>query len=138
MKNPFHNKGSHKENILSLTPREAFEAIEQGALYVDLRDSGLTDYKIPDVPDIFLLPYRLLANAYQKLPRDRYLILADASGLKSREAVVFLREKGFENMAQMAGGLVEWEKDGFPIREDVKERLTGACPCQLKPRDHLN
>ncbi len=137
MENLFEKYGSIKDNIHTLTPREAFEAIRDGALYVDLRAAELSDYKIPDIPDIFLLPLVLYKEAYQKLPKDRHLILADSSGLKSRDVAAFLQEKGYEKVAHMAGGFVEWERDGLPVREDINERLSGACACQLKPRDRM-
>ncbi len=119
----------------TLTPREASHEIDKGALYVDLRQKDFSDHKIPDIPDIFILPLERLEKDWDKLPRDRYLILSDASGLKSRKALDFLKQKGFVKIAQMAGGFVEWERDGLPVREDINERLTGACACQLRPRD---
>ncbi len=137
MLNPFENTGTIRHNILTLTPRETAGAVQKGALYVDLRETDFYDYKIPDVPEIFLLPLSVFKKEWYKLPRNRYLILADSSGLKSRKLVSFLKENGFDKAAQMAGGFLEWERDGLPVREDINERLTGACACQLKPRDRL-
>ncbi len=137
MQDLFKDTGKEKNGLLTLTPRESAEVIEKGALYVDLRDATLSEYKIPDVPDIFLLPMEHLKDQYRELPGDRHLILADASGLKNREAVKFLQSKGFDKVAHMAGGFIEWERDGLPVREDLDQRLTGACACQLKPRDRL-
>ena len=135
MQNLFEGFGISKEGITSLSPREAFLLIQKGALYVDLRDTDFSDFKIPDVPDIFLLPQKMLKTAFNKLPADRHLILADSSGLHSKAAVKFLKENGYEKVAHLAGGFVEWERDGFPVRVDVNERLSGACACQLKPRE---
>ncbi len=118
-----------------LTPRESRELIEQGALYVDLREKDFADFKVPDLPDIFLLPYSLLESHYKQLPQDRLLILSDSSGLKTKKAAAFLMGNGYEKLAVLAGGFVEWERDGLPVRENIDERLSGACACQLKPRD---
>ncbi len=137
MENLFERYGSIKNGIQTLTPREAYEAIKDGALYIDLRAAELSAYKIPDIPDIFLLPLALYKEAYHKLPAERYLILADSSGLKSRDVASFLQDRGYDKVSHMAGGFVEWERDGLPIREDINERLTGACACQLKPRDRM-
>ncbi len=133
----FYHTGTVKDGIRTLTPKESATLVEQGVLYVDLRDKVLSDFKIPDVPEIFLLPDKELKEKYKKMPADRHLILADASGLKSREAAAFLQSKGFDKVAHMAGGFVEWERDGLPVREDLDQRLTGGCACQLKPRDRL-
>lgn len=43
-------------------------------------------------------------------------------------------QAGFQNTYNLAGGFVEWERDGLPIKIDVQERLSGSCMCQLKPR----
>ena len=135
MSNLFDQAGIMTKGVIACTPKECARLFEKGALYVDLRHEAHTDYKIPDVPEIILLPHEELQEKYQKLPRDRHLILADASGLKSREAVAFLQSKGLDKVAHLAGGFVEWERYGLPIRQDIGQRLTGACVCQLKPRE---
>ena len=66
---------------------------------------------------------------------DRYIIFADAVGLRSKEAVIFLKGKGYDKIANMAGGIVDWERDGLPIATDIRNRLSGSCMCQLKPRE---
>jgi hypothetical protein len=35
----------------------------------------------------------------------------------------------------MAGGIVDWERDGLPLKTNIEERLSGSCMCQLKPRE---
>ena len=57
---------------------------------------------------------------------------ADSAGINSKEVVFFLKRKGFESIANMAGGIIEWERDGIPVKINIKERLTGSCMCQLK------
>jgi rhodanese-related sulfurtransferase len=68
------------------------------------------------------------------LPDDIPVIVADSVGLRSHEAMEFLLSKGFDNIANLAGGIVEWESDGLPIKKDITEQLDGSCVCQLKPR----
>jgi rhodanese-related sulfurtransferase len=50
-----------------------------------------------------------------ELPQEKHLIFADTVGLRSKEAVVLLKDKGFIRIANMAGGIVDWERDGFHI-----------------------
>ena len=63
------------------------------------------------------------------------LIFADAVGLKSREGVLFMMSHGYENVANMVGGIVDWERDGLPLTTDITDRLSGSCMCQLKARE---
>jgi len=62
------------------------------------------------------------------------LIVADSVGLFSHEAMIILKDLGFENIINLALGLVEWERDGMPVMIDQNERLSGSCVCQLRPR----
>ena len=131
----FRNTGFQSAGFLNLTPREAYkEAKENNAIIVDVREEGLIGYKSFDVPNVIYAPNSQLAKYYSRLPKDKPLILADAAGLHSREAMQFLLSKGFTNIANLAGGLVEWDRDEMPLLIDQGEALSGACVCRLRPR----
>ncbi|MCX6243432.1 MAG: hypothetical protein NTU98_01900 [Bacteroidetes bacterium] len=136
MKNVFFQAGFESGGILNLTPMQALELCRKGALLVDVREEFMNRFKMFDVPEIIYCPYSMLKEVYQNLPDDKAIILADSAGLHSREAVVFLSEKGFgDRIANMAGGLVEWERDELPLVIDKSEKLSGSCMCQLRPRN---
>jgi rhodanese-related sulfurtransferase len=78
----------------------------------------------------------MLEETYEQLPQEKPMIFADASGIHSKEAVKFLMDKGFgSRIANMAGGLIEWERDELPLIIDITEKLSGSCMCQLRPRN---
>ena len=52
-----------------------------------------------------------------------------------KKLVYFLINNGFERVENLAAGIVEWELDGMPLVFDNKEKLSGSCMCQLKPRN---
>ena len=131
----FDNIGFLSRGIFNVTPVEAFELCGRGAVIVDVREVWLNNFKNFDVPEILFIPISKLKHTFSELPMDRYLIFADTVGLKSKEAVVFLSGKGFKKIANMAGGIVDWERDGLPLNTNVEERLSGSCMCQLKPRE---
>ncbi len=131
----FIMKGFFSSGFFNLTPAEAFkEATENGALIVDVREQRLTGYKCFAVPEVIYIPKSRLGEEYQDLPEGNLLIIADSVGLRSHEAMEFLLSKGFKNIANMAGGIVEWEHDGLPLKKDITEQLDGSCVCQLRPR----
>ncbi|PKP19917.1 MAG: rhodanese-like domain-containing protein [Bacteroidetes bacterium HGW-Bacteroidetes-21] len=130
----FENKGFTNGKILSLTPREALEVCQIGVCLVDVREEFMIGYKKFDVPSVCYFPLSELKNDIHALPVDQYLIFADASGLHSKEAILLLLEAGYTKIANLAGGLVEWERDGLPLNLDDTEKLTGSCMCQLKRR----
>ena len=110
MEDFFSNTGFTSGDILNLTPRQALDLCRKGALLVDVREEFMSRFKMFDVPEIIYCPYSIFKDTYQNLPDNKAIIFADAAGLHSREAVVFLSEKGLGGrIANMAGGLVEWE-----------------------------
>ncbi len=133
----FHNKGFVSSGFRNLSAREAFaEATEGEAIIVDVREERLTGYKNFNVPRLIHLPKSTIGEEFVNLPRDIPLIIADSVGLRSHEVVDFLLSKGFANIANLAGGIVEWEQDGMPLTIDVTEQLSGSCVCQLRPRNN--
>jgi len=131
----FRMKGFISSGFLNLTARDAYsEAIENHAVIVDVREDRLTGYKCFDVPNVINMPKSTLAEKYRDLPVDVSLIIADSVGLRSHEAMEFLLGMGFTNIANLAGGIVEWEHDGLPLKKDITEQLDGSCVCQLRPR----
>ena len=46
-----------------------------------------------------------------------------------------MNSHGYDNVANMAGGIVDWERDGLPLTTDINNRLSGSCMCQLKARE---
>jgi rhodanese-related sulfurtransferase len=87
------------------------------------------------VKNVIYLPYSELAECFNELPVDKPLIFADSVGLKSRDSVIFMMAHGYENTANLAGGIVDWERDGLPVTTDTSYRLSGTCMCQLKARE---
>jgi rhodanese-related sulfurtransferase len=118
-----------------VTPRECLALCEKGALLVDVREDYMNTFKTFDVPEVMFLPYTQFQEKYASLPDDRHLIIADAAGINSKKAVEFLLKHGFEKIANLAGGIVEWERDGLPLVTDKRERLTGSCMCMLRKRE---
>jgi rhodanese-related sulfurtransferase len=132
----FDHIGFESGGILNLTPRQVSALCEKGAILVDVREEFMNRFKMMDVPEIIYCPYSILEETYQNLPVGKPLIFADASGIHSKEAVKFLLDKGLGGrIANMAGGLVEWERDGLPLIIDNTEKLSGSCMCQLRPRN---
>jgi rhodanese-related sulfurtransferase len=127
--------GFYANGVLNLTPKESYDLCNRGAIIVDVRESYMSSFKMFRVENIIYLPFSDLERSYRQLPDDKPLIFADSVGLKSREGVFFMTEHGYENIANLAGGIVDWERDGLPVTTDKSYRLSGSCMCQLKPRE---
>lgn len=134
--NEWSDTGFKSHGVQNLTPRESFELCSKGAVIVDVRESYMNNFKMFSVVNVIYLPFSRLAGSYSDLPEDKPLIFADSVGLRSRESVLFMMEHGFKNVFNMAGGIVDWERDGLPLTTDINNRLSGSCMCQLKPREN--
>lgn len=131
----FFNGGFESAGILNVTPRQAFAFCQKGAVLIDVREEVLSRFKMFGVPEVIYCPYSILEETFEHLPEDKPMIFADAAGLHSKEAVKLLMTKGLAGrIANLAGGLVEWEHDELPLIIDKTEKLSGSCMCQLKPR----
>ncbi len=136
MENFFKDKAIFSNGIYNLSPLQAIKLCKEGALIVDVREEYLNRFKIFDVPGLIFCPKKKLMEFIHELPTDKPLIIADASGIHSPEAVKIIMEAGFKGeCANLSGGLVDWEHSGLPVVINYNERLSGACVCQLKPRE---
>lgn len=132
----FSGIGFRSGGMLNVTPRQALELCRKGALLVDVREAELNRFKMFDVPEILYCPFSIMEQTFENLPADKPIIFADAAGLHSREATMLAIRKGIEyRVANLAGGLIEWERDELPLVIDKSEKLSGSCMCQLRPRD---
>ena len=136
MEGLFFNDGFESGGIFNLTPRQAHASCLKGALLIDVREDYMNRFKMFDVPEVIYCPFSILEETYQHLPLEKPMIFADSAGLLSKEAVKLMKEKGLHvQTANLAGGLIEWERDEMPLIIDKSERLSGSCMCQLRPRD---
>lgn len=123
------------EGINNLSPREAAGWCVKDAVLLDIREEYISQFKKFGVPEMIQIPLSELKGKLGRLRKDAWIIVADSSGLHGREACLMLKEQGFGRVSNLAGGMVEWERDGMPLITDNSERLTGSCACQLRARD---
>lgn len=119
---------------LSLSPREAFEYLQNGAAILDIRPEYETSFRIFDVSKVYYLPYNLYRDELSLIPKDVPLIIADSVGTKCIEAANYLMEHGYTQIACLAGGIVEWDRTGLPLSRDVDYEMVGGCACRLQPQ----
>jgi rhodanese-related sulfurtransferase len=118
------------------SPTETVEAIKEGAILVDVRPEPLVNIKAFAVEGIICCPYHDFEENIKVIPVDKPVILADAAGLRSKECVKILMDRGYTNVANMAGGIMDWERDGFPVVKNPGKEFNGPCVCMLRPGRH--
>jgi len=126
------------EGLAYVLPAETPELLSRGAILVDLREELETRITAFGLEKIIYMPYSCFEKCWQTLPENQPLILADSVGLHSKEAMVFLMSKGYEDTASLAGGFADWMKDGYPVKAGKYAPLNGPCPCMIVPREREN
>lgn len=122
--------------IPNISPKEAYQLCIESAIIIDIRPDYVASFKKFDVDKILYFPINNCDFTYGKLDKNKTYIIAETSTSEnSREIVKKLIKKGFEKVYNLSGGFVEWERDNMPLKTNIKERLTGSCMCQLKPRE---
>ncbi|HWQ07473.1 MAG TPA: rhodanese-like domain-containing protein [Holophaga sp.] len=111
-----------------LSPREVRDELQAGACLVDLRTDELVEMKAFAVQNRYHIPHRFLATSHTELPKDRLLVLADTSGVYTKEAARLLLANGFTRIACLDGGMIAWEEAGMPLASDPDAEIFGVSP----------
>lgn len=130
----FDGKGLVIQGLRFLAPKDALAVLNEGALLVDLRLDELAEMKAFKVPGTIRIPHEELPGLLAELPTDRPLLLADSSGVYTKEAAHLLLDSGFTEVACLNGGMLLWDQEGLPVVTDAAALLQGECPCVLRPR----
>ena len=96
------------------------------ALIVDVRERH--EFAAARVEGTLLLPMSELGQRLEELPRDRPLLVMCQVGGRSARVTGFLRQQGFEDVANVAGGLDAWQRMGLPVRHGEPAPGEGEVP----------
>jgi adenylyltransferase/sulfurtransferase len=93
--------------VPEITPREAAQRLQRGEIdIVDVREPH--ELTIAAYPKVTHIPLGTLAEHFDSLPRDRDLVLACRTGVRSARAVQQLQAAGFTRVWNLAGGIHRW------------------------------
>jgi len=100
-------------HVPEITPIEAAAKLKAGTIdIVDVREPH--ELEIAKYPKVTAIPLGLLADRLADLPRDRDLVLACRTGVRSAKAVQQLQAAGFTRVWNLVGGIHQWITDVDP------------------------
>lgn len=67
------------------------------------------------LPGSRLMPMSALQARADELDRTRPVVAVCRSGTRSAQATVLLRRAGFEQVANLAGGMLRWRAESLPV-----------------------
>ena len=87
-------------------------------LYVlDVRSAIEFDGELGHLEGAHLIPLDQLRDRIDEVPKDRPVVTVCQSGKRSGMAAQILLSAGFEEVANVAGGLIQWSRLALPLRE---------------------
>ena len=86
----------------------------QPPLAIDVRAPRERDQK--HIAGSLSIPLNHLAENFEKLPKDRPLLVYCAGGYRSSIAASLLQRFGFDSVGEIAGGIAGWEAAKLPVQ----------------------
>lgn len=104
--------------IQEISPQEAFEELKRGeAKLIDTREPH--EHAEARIDGATLIPPAFVAERIAgSAAKDDRVILQCRSGARSAAAAEVLAELGYTNLANLAGGILAWEAEGFSVASD--------------------
>ena len=85
---------------------------------VDVREAPEFIDKLGHLNGAQLVPLSQLTERMSEFDRDQPIVAVCRSGVRSAQASVLLTKAGFSKVANLAGGMLRWKIEGFPVNSD--------------------
>jgi sulfur-carrier protein adenylyltransferase/sulfurtransferase len=92
--------------------KRALDNPSSGIKALDVREPD--EQKIAAIPGVPLLPLSQLPQRFQELDKNQAYYVHCKAGGRSAKAVEFLRQQGFKNVKNVAGGITAWSEQIDP------------------------
>lgn len=102
-------------NLPAVVDVQTVAAIQDnpGVFVIDVREPW--EYAEGHIPGVTLIPLGELAARLDEIPVNGEVIVTCRSGNRSQQAADYLLQQGFDNVHNMAGGILAWQDAGLPV-----------------------
>ena len=103
-----------KPAVAEVSPEEARVKQQAGAVIVDVREP----YELREgyIPGAVHIPLKSLSPRMKELDPSKEIVVVCRSGNRSITAAQFLQQGGFPQVSSMAGGMIGWTRQRFPVQ----------------------
>jgi adenylyltransferase/sulfurtransferase len=110
---PAENKKSmHPDEVTVQEMKRALENTGLNIKVLDVREPR--EYEIARVNGTALFPLSTLGQRFEELDREQPYYIHCKAGVRSMQALQFLREQGFKHLKSVAGGIEAWSTEIDP------------------------
>ncbi len=108
--------GQVRAEIGEIDVSSAAPLLEEGTVFLDVRERD--EWDEGHIPGAMHLPRGNLESRIENAvpDRSRRVVVYCATGARSAFATKTLEELGYEDVVNLAGGIVEWKRSGFPTQ----------------------
>jgi len=103
-----------------ISPAEAAHLLDEAEppLLLDVREQN--EWDLSHLPDAVHVPLSAVRQRIEDVEPDRTrsIVTYCARGNRSRFAALDLEELGYQRVASLAGGIVDWESSGLPVESE--------------------
>jgi adenylyltransferase/sulfurtransferase len=94
--------------------------LRQGALLLDVREAW--EVAQAHIEGMRWIPMGEVESRLHEIPQDRTVVVYCASGNRSGKVTQLLRERGYDRVFNLVGGILAWQNAGKPVRTGMPER----------------
>jgi rhodanese-related sulfurtransferase len=107
--------GNRLSGLNQVNTAEATRMINDDALVLDVREDK--EWAEGHIPHARHIPMAQLASRLAELEKfkDKPVVVSCRSGHRSASVCRTLKKHGFENVHNLAGGIIAWEQAGLPV-----------------------
>jgi rhodanese-related sulfurtransferase len=99
-----------------INPEQVSEAVENGSVFIDVREPFEIAEVAYDLPNQLQIPLGSIQSRVNEIPKGKNIIVGCRSGGRSANACQFLMMQGYENVANLRGGMLAWMDHGLPTK----------------------
>ena len=107
------------QEIKNICPTTTAKKEKEGAIVVDVREKEEIKELSYDVQNLLEIPLSELEGRYNEIPTNKTIIMACISGARSLKAAYFLQNQGYNDIANLDGGILKWAQRKFPVSGDL-------------------
>jgi rhodanese-related sulfurtransferase len=103
-----------KTRIKEVKPKEVMADTNPNLVLLDVRERN--EWNLGHLPNAMHLPRGSMETKIEALvPRDKHVVIYCQSGNRSAFAADTLQQMGYEDVASMSGGIIQWIDDGGEV-----------------------
>lgn len=86
---------------------------DKGTEFIDIREQD--EYDEVRIPGAKLIPLSMMNSRWQELPKDKDAVIYCRSGSRSASLLFQLSTMGYDNLINLANGIIEWHEKEYPL-----------------------